>query len=462
MFFNSFPFLVFFAVVYLIYWHVPQTWRRYLLILASLFFYGWWDVYFLIHFLAIVVVNYALFVQIRRSRSRALLTVMLVLNLGNLCLFKYGAAMVRLIGGDLGLPPFSQFYDTFNLILPLAISFYSFQIIALSVDAWRGELGEEEIIGPRDYVLFIMFFPQLIAGPIMRHSHFFHQIDNIKFEEQRASSGMILILFGLVKKGYIADNIAAIIDPIFNEPLLYSAEANWVAAAAFPIQVYLDFSGYTDMARGLAKLLGYEIPENFRGPYFASTFAEHWQRWHITLTTWLRDYLYIPLGGSRATPARVQLNVFLTMVLGGLWHGHNFTFLIWGALEGALLVLERVLGLGKWAYRNLATRIAGVLFVFFFLSVIRIWFRVDTIPQGINMYAAMLGQGADAVSNNFPAIYRFLGFALIAHALQYFQSYVAPVVMRQRVWLIPLLVVVVWAIFARLEFPGVSFVYFQF
>lgn len=459
MFFNSLTFLAFFAVCYLLYWHVPDRWRHLLLLVFSLVFYGWWDRLFLVHFLTIVVLNYFLFQAIRQRRNKAAFYLMLALNLGNLLFFKYAAAVLRLLGEDLGINLFSQLYEQTNITLPLAISFYSFQIMALGIDAWRGEI-QENIAFP-NYVLFVMFFPQLIAGPIMRHSDFFHQLRGIRFDESRMFVGIYLILFGLVKKGFIGDNIAGIIDPVYADPLKYSAEANIAAAFGFALQLYLDFSGYTDMARGIAKMLGYEIPENFRAPYFSQTFSEHWRRWHITLSTWLRDYLYIPLGGNRAGPGRTNLNLFLTMSLGGLWHGHNFTYLVWGMLEGAYLVIERKLGLTRQVYKNIAARVGVIFVVFIFSTIARVFFRADTIGQALDVFTGMFAGGSE-LPENFAAFYRFFLFGVIAHTLQYYQTGVAPYLVRWRYWLVPLVAIVTLFLFARLQIPGVSFIYFQF
>lgn len=390
--------------------------------------------------------------------------------------------MLGLLGPGIGLPFFTHHYFHTHITLPLAISFYTFQILALHIDAYRGQLKSEERINLPDYMLFIFFFPQLIAGPIMRHSDFFFQIDRARLSERKLFSGLFLICFGLVKKSYAADGIASIIDPVFDLPAAYDAPSNLAAALGFALQLYLDFSGYTDMARGIANLLGYRIPENFRGPYFSTSFSEHWQRWHITLSTWLRDYLYIPLGGNQAGRIRTNINLFLTMSLGGLWHGHNFTFLVWGMLEGSFLVLERMLGLHRRVWKSLPAKIGIILIVFGGSVFARIFFRADSFAHAMDMLQALLHWQTTtlAFSNmvplpgglstgmpikpaeGLPAFWRLFALGLGLHALQYFRAYFKPRLLRFRYVALPVLAFGTLLFLSRMEHAGAAFIYFQF
>ncbi|MCB1174535.1 MAG: MBOAT family protein [Leptospiraceae bacterium] len=349
MLFNSVIFLLFFLFVYLLYWQLSGRARLYFLILASVFFYtwwgleaeGWWGLRWVIHFITIVALNYWIVNRMRAAADTQMrkrwLYVALALNIANLGLFKY-YGFIRTVFLDLGMPappPVALFS-----FLPLAISFYTFQLLAYTIDVYRGVITSEHSF--RNYFLFILFFPQLIAGPIMRSSDFMEQIERPQFTRDRLYSGLWLIMGGLVKKVLIADPLGFILAPVYRSPEAYTGQAIFLAGVAFSIQVYCDFSGYTDIARGVARLLGYDIPENFRAPYFARSARELWGlRWHITLNTWLRDYLYIPLGGSRVARWRAYFNLSVVFAIGGLWHGADYSFVIWGITWGLLLSLER-------------------------------------------------------------------------------------------------------------------------
>ncbi len=484
MLFQSPVFFAFFGVLYVLYWNVRDAYhRRWILIAASLFFYGWWDWRFLLHFLAIIAVNYVLYRLLRESRSRRRhwLTLIIALNLANLAFFKYAYAVLEILGESLGLPFLRELQATTHIVLPLAVSFYTFQILAFAIDEYRGEMNAR--VPAENYALFILFFPQLIAGPIMRHGDFFHQIDRVSFDERRMCAGLFLVLFGLLKKVWLADGIAQVIDPVYGSPSAFSAEANVVAAVGFALQLYLDFSGYTDMARGIAKMLGYELPANFRGPYFSASFSEHWRRWHITLSTWLRDYLYIPLGGNRLSPAKTYRNLFLVMSLGGLWHGHDFTFLIWGMLEGTFLILER--GLAALRRRRQATgadetfgsnhagrvyfsavKVLAVLIVFSGSVFARIFFRADSLSEALAVIAGIFGGGATAEPEGLGSVYRLFLWAVVFHALEYYQHVSGGAfgtwVLKRRYYLLPPAAVLTMLLLAAIQHPGFLFIYFQF
>ncbi|MCB1306944.1 MAG: MBOAT family protein [Leptospiraceae bacterium] len=345
MLFNSIEYFVFLTLTVLIYWILPHNWRKYFLLLASAFFYLSWSFAFLIHFAAVILINYVLFQPIVHRQSRRFLVLAIVINLINLALFKYFY---------FALDNLLQFVDSAflsaiankesdfipEIILPLAISFYTFQIIALHVDAYRGQLSKTT--SAWNFALFICFFPQLIAGPIVRHDQLLPQLDQQKDPERvDVTRGLGLIASGIIKKVFIADFLAEMVITVLHNPSTYANSFVAVAGFFFMIQVYCDFSAYTDFARGSALFLGYDLPINFRGPWFALSFQEHWRRWHISLSTWLRDYLYIGLGGSRSGEKRTYVNLFLTFFLGGVWHGAGWGFAVWGSVHGLLLSLER-------------------------------------------------------------------------------------------------------------------------
>lgn len=347
MLFNSAIFIVLFFFLYLVYWHLGTRGKQNLIIVGSILFYAWYSVPFLLVFLALIVINHRIAMILIRRKSKTLLWSAITLDAGLLIFFKYFYMLAQSAGVLLGVEYLANLEanwvrdHNFQIALPIAISFYTFQIIAFVVDAYRGNITE--YVESRKFYLFILFFPQFVAGPIMRASDFLPQIDRPVGDRDRILGGSMLLLQGIIKKVLLADRLGSYTAAIWQNPDQYDALFLVLIMPAFIAQVYLDFSGYTDMARGLAKGLGYEIPENFRGPFFATSMQDLWQRWHITLSTWLRDYIYIPLGGSRLGPIRTNVNLLITMSVGGLWHGASWTFVIWGFYLGVILVMERTL-----------------------------------------------------------------------------------------------------------------------
>lgn len=347
MLFNSAVFILLFLIFYILYWPLPVRYKHVLIIIASILFYGWYSFTFLVLFLFILVFSYLISIPILKSKSRLFLTIGLIVVFGNLAFFKYFYLLAQSYGVLIDneyvsnlKQNWAQDYN-FTIVLPIAISFYTFQIVAYLVDCYRGTISERIIF--RKYVVFILYFPQFIAGPIMRSTDFIAQIDNPKPSQDRMLNGSLLILQGILKKVLIADQIGAAIGPVFVTPEKYDFTILLLLSVAFMSQIYADFSGYTDMARGMSKLLGYEIPENFKGPLVSKSFTELWRRWHITLSTWLRDYIFFPLGGTKVGNSRAYFNLLVTMGIGGLWHGANWTMLIWGLYMGGVLCLERYL-----------------------------------------------------------------------------------------------------------------------
>ncbi len=341
MLFNTFQFAIFLAVVLAGYRAVPRDRRASLLLAASLVFYAFWIPAYLLLMLADVGVNYALLrVMVRSRRPRLILACSITFTLGLLAFFKYAAFAVQLaapaLDGLFGYAP-----QVPDVLLPLGISFYSFQIIALAVDTYRG--AREPVRSLGRYALFVSFFPQLIAGPILRGDQLLPQLARGgELTPERNRRGLWLITSGLAKKVVLADFlIAGFVDTVFQEPGVGSGAFHLVAVYSFAFQIYFDFSGYTDMARGIALLLGFELPKNFTEPYLSRNPAELWERWHITLSSWLRDYLYIPLGGNRGGRNQTYRNLMVTMLLGGLWHGAGWNFVIWGGIHGVLLAGHR-------------------------------------------------------------------------------------------------------------------------
>ncbi|HTB17490.1 MAG TPA: MBOAT family O-acyltransferase [Bryobacteraceae bacterium] len=343
MLFNTPQFFAFLAIVLLLFYCAPRSWRKYILLAASYFFYMSFIPKFILLLLALTAIDYTAArwisaVAAPRSRKTALV-ISLAANLGLLGFFKYYNFFAANIAHLFHKPS-----DAFalSIILPLGISFHTFQSMSYVIDVYRKE--QDPITNPIDYALFISFFPQLVAGPIVRAREFFGDL----YHWQRPSSddvlrGLLLLILGLAKKVVMADQFAQIANGYFQDvskqPGMTPA---WSAVIAFGLQIYFDFSGYTDMAIGMAKLLGFHFPVNFRRPYLASSITDFWHRWHISLSRWLRDYLYIPLGGNRHGRLQTYRNLMLTMLLGGLWHGASWNFVVWGGYHGALLSFERM------------------------------------------------------------------------------------------------------------------------
>lgn len=338
MLFNSLKYAIFLPIVFALFWLAPQRFRVPILLIASYVFYMSWRPLYIILILGLTVGNYFLgqYIHSATARKKAWLTVGIVFNLATLAFFKYTYFLddsVKACLNPLGVPVPSI---PFDIVLPLGISFFVFEFIHYLVDIYRGHEPVKSFLG---FSLFASFFPTQIAGPIKRFQDFVPQfLAPASFKMQYVDEGISLILLGLFKKVMIADNLSLFVAGGFGNPELFNGLDLWIFAYAFAFQIYFDFSGYTDVARGSAKLFGYKVPINFNLPYLANNIAEFWHRWHISLSTWLRDYLFIPLGGSRGGKWLNYRNLLITMTLGGLWHGAAAHFLAWGVYHGVLLL----------------------------------------------------------------------------------------------------------------------------
>ncbi len=346
MLFNTFDFACFFVAVYLAYFCLEHRGQNLLLLAASYYFYGRWNAELLGLIAFSTVTDYLCGLALHRSESertrRRLLLLSVTVNLGLLAVFKYLGFFVESMEALLTSAGIDAGPWRLDLVLPVGISFYTFQTMSYTIDIYRRKL--EPTRNFLDFALYVAFFPQLVAGPIERAVRLLPQIAQrrtITWDGVRA--GAWLILIGYFKKTVIADNLAVLVDPAFSDPSQANGFDMLTAIYAFALQIYCDFSGYSAIARGLSKLMGIDLCLNFRRPYFSTNPSEFWRRWHISLSTWLRDYLYIPLGGNRGGPTRTYVNLGLTMLLGGLWHGAAWNFVAWGAYQGALLAIHRAL-----------------------------------------------------------------------------------------------------------------------
>jgi D-alanyl-lipoteichoic acid acyltransferase DltB (MBOAT superfamily) len=342
MLFNSVSFLIFFAVVCALYSVFPHRYRAPLLLAASYLFYASWRASYLLLIIGSTLVDYLCALGMHRKslgRRRVLLAVSLAFNLGLLGVFKYAdffaSSVLTLFGRS---EPSSPLLD---VILPVGISFYTFQTISYTVDVYRGLREPERRL--TTFALYVSFFPQLVAGPIERSTELLPQFDaEVRFDYERIVAGLRLSLWGFFKKLVIADNIAVYVDAVYGSPIDHGGPALLLATVLFAFQIFCDFSGYADIAVGIAQILGFDLMDNFDRPYQARSMTEFWRRWHISLSTWFRDYVYRPLGGNRVPLLRWSANVLIVFLLSGLWHGANWTFVVWGLYHGLFLIFERL------------------------------------------------------------------------------------------------------------------------
>lgn len=381
--FNSLAYAVFLPAVFILYWVLPHKARWSLLLAASYYFYMSWNAAYVVLIAATTLVSYGCALLLEKTdnvrKKKRYVGTALFLSLGILFVFKYynfTASLLEGIHEAIRIP-------RLDVLLPVGISFYTFQTLSYVIDVYRGRTRAERNLGV--YATFVSFFPQLVAGPIERSSNLLPQITSEKrFDYASATYGIRLILWGLYKKMVIADNLAVFVDRVFENVQHYQGYSFVLAAFFFSIQIYCDFSGYSDIARGSAKLLGIDLMENFRSPYFSSSIREFWSRWHISLSTWFRDYVYIPLGGNRKGRFRTILNNLITFLVSGLWHGANVTYLVWGGIHGAGQVVENLTGLDrKGRKKSRLRRIIGIPVVFVFVTLAWVFFRAKSLPDAV-------------------------------------------------------------------------------
>jgi alginate O-acetyltransferase complex protein AlgI len=393
MLFNSLVFGAFLPLVFALYWSCGGALRRQNLVLiaAGSFFYGWWDWRFLLLLVATSLTDYFVALAIGRSRvartRKLLLAVSLVGNLGTLGVFKYFDFFSEQFALLISRFGFSASPILLDVALPVGISFYTFQALSYTIDVYRGRIAPVRDISA--FMAFISFFPQLCAGPIERASNMLPQFQNKRrFDVALASDGMRQMLWGFFKKVVIADGCAPIVDGIFAEHSAQPSSALVLGAFLFAFQIYCDFSGYTDIALGVARLFGFTLMRNFAYPYFSRDIAEFWRRWHISLSTWFRDYVYLPLGGSRGSRWLQVRNVFIVFLLSGFWHGANWTFLVWGGLNALLFLPLLLRGTNRRhdPQSDAATwkDLLSIVLTFLFTTLAWVFFRADTLGDAID------------------------------------------------------------------------------
>jgi D-alanyl-lipoteichoic acid acyltransferase DltB (MBOAT superfamily) len=425
MLFNSIDFAVFLPIVFILYWFVTNRnlqLQNFLIVVASYIFYGWWDWRFLSLIIFSSLIDYFIGLKlsdcVQQSKRKFLISLSLILNLGLLGVFKYFNFFIDNFSHAFSLFGFSFNASRLNIILPVGISFYTFQTLSYSIDVYRRKLQPtNDLIS---FLAFVGFFPQLVAGPIERASNLLPQFYKKRiFNYEDASNGMRQILWGLFKKVVIADNCAEYVNLIFNDSATHSGSSLFIGTLFFAFQIYGDFSGYSDIAIGTAKLFGFRLMKNFAFPYFSRDIAEFWRRWHISLSTWFRDYLYIPLGGSRGNLFSKIKNTFIIFVVSGFWHGANWTFIFWGFLN-AVYFLPLLISNKNRTNLDIAAagkllpgvkEFAEILLTFLLTLIAWIFFRAENIQQ------AFLIIGKIFSSSLFDAMYFPKQFSVLPYLL---------------------------------------------
>lgn len=467
--FNSLSFLLFFVIVYTLYLFFNHKWQNRLLLAASYFFYGSWNWKFLSLIILSTVVDYFVGLKLGRTQDhkkrKQLLFLSMCVNLGILAVFKYFnffSDSLMTILSEIGI---STNWTTLNIILPVGISFYTFQTMSYTIDIYKKELEATENFF--DFALFVSFFPQLVAGPIERAKCLLPNVLNKRIiTYDLISRGLFLILIGLFKKIVIADGVAPSVNAVFNSTGNVGALDIILATYLFALQIYCDFSGYSDIARGVSKMMGFELMTNFKMPYFSKSPSEFWNRWHISLSSWLRDYLYIPLGGNKKGTVNTYKNLMITMLLGGLWHGAAWNFVLWGLYQGIILILYRLIRLDK-IYKKIPDKILNtVKIVFFFQVTCYGWllFRANSFLQIADYTATLFSFDSLETIIKIPPFATLIGIPLLI--LFDLKSYISenPAFYRHkprfsRSWIYA---ACIFLILMGMSNPPSEFLYFQF
>ena len=459
MIFTEFRFLLFFLIAFSVHWVLPKNKHRKIwLLLCSYVFYGVWDWRFLSLILISTFVDYIVGIKLSQSietnKRKWWLIVSLCTNLGILGFFKYFNFFRESTLNFINFLGFYVDFTTINIILPVGISFYTFQTLSYSIDRYNGKMkpvfnevrsqksevrscfcNEDLSKDPKtcsrswwgfrpnyfdkflDFALFASFFPQLVAGPIVRASTFLPQLEETRnFDRVQVKSCLILFMVGFIKKACISDRLSPIVDRFFDAPETYTASSSWVGVLFYAMEIYCDFSGYTDMAIACAGLLGYELCLNFNFPYFSENITEFWRRWHISLSSWLRDYLYIPLGGNRGGKLLTYRNLMLTVLLGGLWHGAGWNFAIWGGLHGGALILQKEWSKLSGSYQWLCNFIQPIspLLTFYWVCIAWIFFRAVDLEKSITIFKSFVffnSPGSEELGIHLLGIFMILAIA---------------------------------------------------
>ncbi|MBG9376728.1 MBOAT family protein [Panacibacter sp. DH6] len=473
MVFNSLIFVAFFIIVTTLFFVLPHKYRWFLLLIASCYFYMYFlPIYILILGFTIVVDYFAgLYIAKSEGKKRKLwLICSLIANIGVLAFFKYYNFLNFNISQVMGEFGYKNPIPHLDILLPVGLSFHTFQAMSYTIEVYRGHQKPEKHFGI--YALYVMFYPQLVAGPIERPQNVIHQFYEKKyFDYDRVVSGLRLMLWGFIKKLVVADRLGIYVDAVYNNAEHHSGLSMMVATAFFGFQIYCDFSGYSDIAIGAARVMGFDLMTNFRRPILISkSIGELWQRWHISLTTWFRDYLYFPLGGNRKGALISSRNVLIVFALSGLWHGANWTFVIWGLINGLLISIERIINPVLRKIHKLLGVTANFfrcITVYIFVTISAVWFRSLTVEQGWYITKSMftLKPGGffkgEPPTNFYYYLFAVAMLVITEHVQEYYPNFQlignSNVVVRYTGYVLILTMILMVGVF-----NGGQFIYFQF
>lgn len=421
MLFNSFNFLLFFSTVCLLYYITNEKYKWLLLLVASYFFYMNWQPTYAILIFFSTIVTYLCAYKVekteKKSHKKKYLIASLIINLSILFLFKYYNFFNTSVFGLLQELGIRVQLPNFKYLLPVGISFYTFQAVGYTIDVYRGDIKHEKHFGV--YALFVSFFPQLVAGPIERAKNLLPQFKTFKkFDYEKAVVGVKLMVWGFFMKLVVADRLAIYVNSVYGNVEYHSSISLLTATIFFAVQIYCDFAGYSNIAIGCAKVMGFDLMTNFRRPYFAQSCAEFWQRWHISLSTWFRDYVYIPLGGNQVSRNRNYINILITFVVSGLWHGANWTFVIWGALNGFYQIVFKIFGFnpGKKGSKERRTfrYLSNIFLTFVLICFSWIFFRADSFSHAFEIIKRIVSEpGPIFIGDNSSFVYGIFGILLL-------------------------------------------------
>lgn len=473
MLFNSWQFILYYIVVFCIFFSVDHKWRIYLLLASSIYFYTSWRWEFGLLMIAVSTINFYIAKNFKDEKYKGWwLLLAFVLSFLPLLYYKYGNFIITSVN-DLNLVfGYKKQFSALDIILPVGISFFTFEALSYSIDVYYKKIKPE----PRlvNFLTFVAFFPKLVAGPIERADNIIPQFNEVKkFSIDLFLSGAKLFIWGLFKKVVIADRLALYVDPVFNNPELYSGPTFLLATILFTFQIYCDFSGYSDMAIGIARTFGFKLMQNFNLPYLSKTISEFWKKWHISLSTWFGDYLYKPLGGNRVSISRWMFNIIVVFLVSGLWHGANWTFVIWGALHGTYYLLEyfgnqlmNKLNFKKYKESMVYTLIK-IPIVFVMVSFAWIFFRANSVSdafyivENIFSFSGSVWLGSSAFSTFIGLI--MIVLLLVVQILQYNKKlilYQSEVIYP--VWLVGMTYIFLLIGISLLGVSSNAFIYFQF
>ncbi len=474
MLFNSLHFAFFFIVTTIIYFLLPHKYRWLFLLAISCYFYMVFVPVYILILAFTILVDYAAGILIEKNpaHKKGLLALSIVVNVSFLCFFKYFNFLNGNLTALLGTFAAKNPIPALNILLPIGLSFHTFQAMSYTIEVYRGNQKAEKHLGI--YALYVMFYPQLVAGPIERPQNMIHQFyQKIDFDYDRVVSGLKLILWGLFKKVVIADRLSLYVDAIYNNPTHHSGISSIVATIFFTFQIYCDFSGYSGIAIGTARVLGIDLMENFRRPYLAASIREFWGRWHISLSTWFRDYLYIPIGGSRVNVGKHVRNLFIVFIISGLWHGANWTFIIWGALHGTYQVIELVLN--KYILKKdpkqppkkgIAT-LPNFIITFILVAIAWVFFRANNVTDAFtimrNIFTLKPGPLFIGFAAGFVYSILLIVFLVVSEINQeYFQNRYSLIYNRMPAIRYTGYVLLIVTMLMVGVFNGGQFIYFQF